>query len=192
MTRFGPRRLAQAIAAAGMLVLAACASGKDTLHSTLFLTEVYQLDPAKPSQGGWVKGYTQVVPNEYAIDEWVRAGETIDNWSELVTMQNLRRSVVLPGTPQKMMEGLRTAMLKRCPGTRWEVVEEDANSILYEWSFAACPGQTYDQYELARIIYGKFNIWRLAYTTKAAGLDPAARSTWLARLREVRVTTTQT
>jgi len=53
--------------------------------------------------------------------------------------------------------------------------------MLYEWSIKGCPPAA-DQYEIARVVYGKFNVFRLAYVAKTSALPPEEREQWIKEL----------
>ncbi|HHT9111624.1 MAG TPA: hypothetical protein ACFYDZ_10780, partial [Candidatus Brocadiaceae bacterium] len=79
---------------------------------------------------------------------------------------------------------------KDCPGaTVWNVIEKDENSILYEWQSKPCLGWP-DQYEIAKIIYGKYNRFQLRYTTKVYQLPPDKRDEWIEKFRDYKIETT--
>ncbi len=137
-------------------------------------------------QGGWKHAFSNLVQGEYAIDEFVPESESIEAWSRLFTHQNLRRSRSSADSPGIMMTGLKKAMQSRCPEVTWSVIRETRSDIVYEFYFADCAGHP-DQHEIARIVYGKWNIWRLAYTEKGPRLDQAARARWVEALSEPRV-----
>jgi hypothetical protein len=49
-----------------------------------------------------------------------------------------------------------------------------------------CPPEA-DQHEVARIIYGKFTIFRLAYAAKTRALEPAKRDNWIRELSGAKI-----
>ncbi|HSQ06878.1 MAG TPA: hypothetical protein VLM84_04195, partial [Chromatiaceae bacterium] len=71
--------------------------------------------------------------------------------------------------------------------TTWNVIKRDKNSILYEWQIKNCPGSP-DQTEIARIIQGNENLWRLAYTAKTTNLSKQKRKDWIESLLFANVT----
>src|SRR5262245_37595784 len=83
----------------------------------------------------WQPGNTQEVKDKFAIDEFVRPGETIQNWTELFTIQRFhKRFVAQP--PETLMYELKARMEQRCPGVVWQVIRRQAKAILYEWRIA--------------------------------------------------------
>jgi len=125
------------------------------------------------------QGQTQ---NQIVV-EFLRAGEKIDNWTELVTMQVFRK----PRAPEAidvLVPKMHQDIAKRCPGMKWNVIDRRFSSateeagMLYEWSITGCAPDP-DQHEIARVAYGKFNIFRLAYTAKTSALEPEKREKWI-------------
>ena len=76
---------------------------------------------------------------------------------------------------------------KRCPKMTWNVInrqfanETEEAGMLYEWSIKDCPPDA-DQHEIARVVYGRFNVFRLAYVAKTPALAPEKREAWIKEL----------
>jgi hypothetical protein len=135
---------------------------------------------------GWKKA-NQAERRGSVIVEWVREGDDINNWKELFTYQNFG----LHGkrTPEDFLNGLKTLREKECPGvTEWNVIEHDENSILYEWQAKPCMSWP-DQHEVARIIFGKQNLFLLRYTAKVKELAPETRTQWINTFKAATVET---
>jgi len=139
----------------------------------------------------WTVG-NQTADQNQRIAEFVRPGEKIDNWTELLTSQVFRK----PSNPEPidaLVARMHADDVKLCPngfvknvisqGFRTETEEA---SILYEWKFKNCPPHS-DQHEVARIIYGKFSIFRLAYVAKTEKLAPEKREKWIKDLEDARI-----
>ena len=80
-----------------------------------------------------------------------------------------------------MMNALRADLERRCPGVRWSIVKREEGSLLYEWQITN-GGSNPDQHEVARILYAKWNVWRLALTAKVRPLPLDTRSKWISWL----------
>lgn len=131
----------------------------------------------------WMLANRQSDPaRQVRIMEFVRRGETLDAWTELVTMQNFGRAR-MKLRPDELMKQLEAQMRQRCPTVTWTVIERRADGLVYEWRIANCAPHP-DQSEIARIVEAKMNTWRLSYTRKAAELTPAQRQEWLDWLGE--------
>ena len=142
-----------------------------------------QADQAKPQEEGlqwsipaggthWVTGNSKYIEGKYSLTELVPKGETVQNWSELITIQNFA-SVL--GTPEAHLNQLKTIREKHCPGsTTWNVIAKDEHSILYEWKAKPCAGWP-DQHEISRFIDGQWNRFRIAYTAKVKEISADKR-----------------
>ncbi len=149
------------------LILGGLSAARAQENLRFQLDSTWQANPANVSE----------VRNQYLIMEFVKKGERIDNWTELVTLQNFNRGWGRR-TPHDTYEALRGIRERECPGaTRWEVVAEDRASILYQSVTTGCAGQP-DQSELARLLFARNNRYRISYTTKGE-LGPDKRATWV-------------
>src|SRR2546422_4414338 len=118
----------------------------------------------------WTVGRQRSDQNQRIV-EFVRPGEKIDSWTELFTSQVLRKPTN-PGPIDALVARVHADDAKLCPnGFVQNVIaqgfrtETEEASILYESKFTNCPPHA-DQHEVARVIYGKSNIFRLAYVAK--------------------------
>lgn len=129
----------------------------------------------RPPQG-WTPGNVQETKDQLLM-ELVKAGETVANWTELLTVQQFRRSSGSP-SPREFYDQLRAVREARCPGvSEWRIVAEETATVLYEWNTSGpCDSQP-AQWEIARLIFAQKTGYRVAYTTRT---QPTAevRSTW--------------
>lgn len=134
----------------------------------------------------WKIGFSVEQPNDYSILEFIREGDDIENWHELLTIHNF---VLKPnlGSPEEMFNNLKKIHEKDCPGaTTWNVIHKDEKSILYEWQAKPCLGFP-DQHEIARIIDGKYNRFLFRYTAKVYQLESNLRRKWIERFSQAKV-----
>jgi len=137
-----------------------------------------------PSDREWVLGFLEEKPGEFSITEFVPKGETVENWSELMTIQNFAKT---RGSPEEFFEGLKALREKRCPGsTTWNVINKDERSILYEWKAKPCAGFP-EQHEISRIIDGKWNRFRIAYTAKVSEIPAETRDAFVQSMADATV-----
>lgn len=110
--------------------------------------------------------------------EFVRKGDDINNWKELFTYQDFKPDKD-KRVPADWLEKVKALRETECPGaTVWNVIQQDESSILYEWQAAPCAGWP-EQHEIARIFYGKYNVFILHYAAKVHELDAAKRKEWI-------------
>lgn len=134
---------------------------------------------------GWKIGHYAAVPNQYVITEYIREGDDINNWKELLTIQSFPPFWGGP-SPEDALNKLKEIREKECPGvTTWNIINQDENSILYEWQATPCLGWP-DQHEIARIIYRKYDKYFLHYALKATQISDEQRSKWVKKFSEAK------
>jgi hypothetical protein len=116
------------------------------------------------------------------IAEFVPRNETINNWTRLFTIHFIEGE---RSPPLEVMRPLQAAMQKRCPGSTWSVLRQDALSVLYEWRISGC-GNNPDQHEIARLLKGNDGVHRVAYVQKPI-IPEDERAKWLKALSEAYV-----
>ncbi len=138
------------------------------------------------SDQGWKLGNSSEVRGHYLIMEFIREGDDINNWKELMTVQNFAKSSGYR-SPGQTLDDLKAAREKRCPGaTQWNVIDQKGNSILYEWQAKPCDGEP-EQHEVARILYGKHNVFFLHYAVKVYQMPADARAEWIKKFSEAAI-----
>ncbi len=135
------------------------------------------------------------VAHHAALLEFVRKGDNINSWKELFTFQYGRRKTY-PPSPQQYLDALKALREKECPGaTVWNTIEQDENSILYEWQLTkpceSAPGEAQagvEQHEIARAIYEKDVVLIVHYAAKGHDMAPDVRTQWISRWHDAYVT----
>lgn len=136
-------------------------------------------------ESGWKVGHYAEVPNQYVITEYIREGGDINNWKELLTIQSFP---LLPSSPspEDALNKLMAIRENKCPGlTKWNIIDKDEISILYEWHAGPCSGWP-EQHEIARIIYGKYFKYFLHYALKTREMPGEQRSKWIKKLSDAK------
>jgi len=136
-------------------------------------------------ESGWTMGYYAAVghDNQYGIAEFIREGDDINNWKELLTIQNFPPVRL---SPEDAINNLKAIREKECPGvTKWNVIAKDENSILYEWQAKPCRGWP-DQHEIARIINGKASTFFLHYVLKMYQMPDEQRAKWINKFSDAK------
>ena len=120
------------------------------------------------------------------ILEYIRAGDDINSWKELVTIQKFIGTS--KSSPEEELNLLKALREKECPGaTEWNVIEKDESSILYEWHARSCQGWP-EQHEIARIMLGNNVRYFLRYTVKAPEMTPETRTQWIQTFTSASIT----
>ena len=159
-----------------LIVSAAGATPKDKSEELNF-----QMEP------GWRVGNSAKGPNHSSIIEYIREGDDINNWRELVTIQSVRKSRGVPSSPDEMLKVLKAIREKDCPSsTEWNVIDKNENSILFEWQAKPCLGWP-EQHEIEKIIDGKHSHFVLHYAARVYQLPADARTKWIKKFGEATI-----
>jgi tetratricopeptide (TPR) repeat protein len=152
-----------------------------------------------PDERVWRVGY-DTANYEMALTEWVLEGETVDDWTELVTLQwflgpapEVKRRQWLGGpalgaSVKSTMKALRNLRKKSCPDAVWEVLEEHDEDILYESRIRNCrPDEDdnflyRDQHEVVRLVGGIHGVHRIAYAVAVPEMAPEVKAAWVERI----------
>lgn len=129
----------------------------------------------------WQLGY-QTANRQQAIREYVLAGQTVQNWSELVTSLYIANNVA----PRALFEQMRRDLSVGCPSLRTSVLEESSDSLTFEWQHDGCQGQP-AQHEIRRITSGKKGMFTLSFVEKTPQLSTEKRATWISLIKAASV-----
>lgn len=109
------------------------------------------------------------------IREFVPKGESINNWSRLVSIEFLEDET---RTLDEYVVAFQQMRQAQCPGTEFEILGQEEYSITYQVSFPACMGHEM-QSEITRIYAGLDGLHRLSYAEKTAELTETTVNKWL-------------
>lgn len=119
--------------------------------------------------------------------EFIREGDNINNWKEIVTIRNLGPKPSSKSTPEEIMDAMKRVMEIMCPGaTEWNVIEKNKSSILFERHAGVCRGQP-EVCAIERIIVGTHDFFSLRYTARVHELTPDTRAQWIKTCSEATV-----
>ncbi len=120
------------------------------------------------------------------ITEWIRPGQTVENWTELVTCQTFNKANDL-GSVEGQFAANQEDLVARCPGSTAEVIRELPDGILYESRVVNCE-QGSDEHILARILDGTSNRFVILYAVRGAvAMTPERRTEWIGELMAVKI-----
>jgi len=111
--------------------------------------------------------------------EFIRKGDTLEAWREIVTIESFELLKWGGGSPDEVLEATRVAREQACPGaTTWNVIARDAHRVVYEWNTdTPCMGHP-PQWEIAAVVFGKLDRFRLAYASKTGPPSARERDLW--------------
>ena len=97
---------------------------------------------------------------------YVKRGETSKNWTVKLEVTDLPIAITrgsrIHWNPESVMNAEKANMQKKQCTDVWTVIQKDEKSILYERQNISCPGYLH-QYELGRIVMGRWYLWWISY-----------------------------
>jgi len=129
----------------------------------------------------WQVGY-QATNGRLVIREYVLPGETVHTWTELVTSYYELKNISV----NAWFEEFTTLMSQRCPSTRFSIIEESNDTIIYEWKHDGCQTEP-PQHDIQRLVRGRRGILSLSYIQKTRLLVPETRGVWLSIIRAAEI-----
>jgi TPR repeat protein len=156
----------------------ACEALIGTEYSDPVETVPLALDPAQ-----WQVAFR--TRNEaIARKEYVKAQETLSDWSELVTWQ------ITFGSKAWDLQDVKNQFLQtlsyECPDVKSAVLREGEGDLLFEWWHGECYGRI-PQHHVERLVIGKVGTHQLAYSRKGSKLVDSERDAWAERLSKLTV-----
>lgn len=136
-----------------------------------------------PPDAQWSVGHEQYLKGKSAITEFVRPGETVQNWTELLTVFTFPPKYLL--SPDITMKFLKAKIEKRCQNVVWNVIQREEKKVLFEWKITDCSAHP-DQHEVALLIYGKWTVFKISYVEKVKELTPEVRDKWIKAFSEAK------
>ncbi len=159
-----------------LLIIAALLTGPAVLFAAT------DTQPGIPFDGRtWIVG-SHDANEQQAITEYVPEGETIDNWTELVTISEfigLQDEV----TAMQVMTSMMQMAEENCFGVKKNILQsEGTNSIIFEWETKGCkaeiPGGSAPEFDISRIIISNDRIFVMQHASKTA-LSAEKRDQWI-------------
>ena len=129
----------------------------------------------------WELGH-QAANRQEAIREYVLAGQTVENWQELVTSHYFAHGV----PPRSYFEQLKAGLSPGCPSLSISVLEESEDNILFEWRHNGCQGFP-AQHQVERATRSGTMTLVLSFVQKTNELAPEKRGAWLAILKDASI-----
>lgn len=130
----------------------------------------------------WDFANSQESPHQ-TITEFVGSGEDIDNWSRLLAVTTHGKDGSLPDL-HAYYEHVRAVREAMCPGmTQWTIIEQTANSIIYESRTTKACRDHPAQHELGRLLEGTDSWYRVSITLRGTELSEETRKKWIELLQ---------
>ena len=117
-----------------------------------------------------------------AVREYVLAGQTVENWKELVTSHYFAHGVPL----RDYFEQVKAGLSRGCPSLSTSVLEESDDNILFEWRHDGCQGYP-PQHQIDRITRSGNGMLQLSFVEKTPQMSQEKRTAWLTILKAASV-----
>ena len=130
--------------------------------------------PLPKDERNWKVGHSASHDNQL-IEEWVLPEETVQNWSELISVQ-IFSNVPLHMTPEKIAAGAAELHKKSCADVSQKVLASSQTELLYEQKTANC-APFRDEYSIRKAIRGPRTMTEVSYATTTV-MNDAEKKKW--------------
>jgi hypothetical protein len=139
-----------------------------------FLGTQEAVGPIPKDERDWKVGHSAHNENQL-IDEWVLPGETVQNWSELISVQ-IARNVPLNVTPEQLVAIANQLHKKTCADVSQKVLNSSSTELLYEQTTRNC-APIRDEYSIRKSIRGPRTMTEVSYT-RTTVMNDAEKKKW--------------
>lgn len=134
---------------------------------------------------GWtIEQEANAPKNGQIYEEYVLKGETVQNWSELVTIQffpDLNKKTTLEN-----FEALNKKELsKTCPSVKWRSLSNTEDERIWEWDVKDCKAAA-DQSDLTRIVKTDKGVFVFHYGIKKSPMPEDKKKEWEKNLKAIK------
>jgi hypothetical protein len=130
--------------------------------------------PIPKDERDWKVGHSAHNKNQL-IEEWVLPGETVQNWSELISLQ-IYRNVSLEVTPEKVVAIAAQLHKKTCSDVSQKAHSSSPTELLYEQTTRNC-APIRDEYSIRKTIRGPRTMTEVSYA-KTTVMNDAEKKKW--------------
>ena len=128
----------------------------------------------------WKCAFRQTAPNGQSIVEIIPINQTLDNRSEMITIQFHPKSWA--SSAVEFVNALYVQESQIYRDMQWNVLKQSDNDVIYEWILPNGYKNYPPQHEIVRIIWTTQGLHRIAYEKKTKALDMQTKTLWLNRI----------
>ncbi len=132
----------------------------------------------------WRLGY-RAINRLQSLTEYVPAGEAVQKWKELYTVQRLY-NMSTKTSPKKMATEIEANLRKANAEIDFQLLADSETDVMFHWREKAGEGRE-AQHEIVRLISGQKDIHRIAYGRKVAQIPNAEAQAWFKLLRSAKL-----
>ena len=142
------------------------------------------IGPIAMDERGWQVGH-EAENDRQSLVEFVLPGETVNNWSELYTMQVIHGVPLHLGAADMIMtdENAETVRLPSCTVIEQEMLSQTATEVLYTQTLSQCAPMR-DEYSVRKILRGPTTITEVSWS-KTSPITDEERRRWTGLLGQV-------
>lgn len=115
----------------------------------------------------WIQGF-HAADARQSITEYVPEGQTVENWREMVTVNELF-GLQNQITPEGMVQALMQGAIQNCAGVEHNIIGSQDGEVVFEWQMRGCPtahsGEA-DEYDIGRVVFARDRIYIMQYMSK--------------------------
>ena len=119
------------------------------------------------------------------IVEYTVAGESVGQWTELVTSSMLAAEIPVA----RLREVFEASLRKDCPSAEVKTLQKKKDSVLFEWKHQGCGGQP-PQHEIRRHVHRAGAVLMLAYVARGSAMNRQRLELWRGLLLKARARST--
>ncbi len=139
--------------------------------------------PLPKDERDWKVGHS-TSNDARSITEWVLPGETVQNWSELITLQSFS-NVSMNLTPEKLARDVAEGHKKNCTNVSLKILTSSLTEVLYERVATNC-APLRDEYAIGKYIRGPRTMSSIFYT-KTSALNETEKKKWTGIVERVKL-----
>lgn len=147
------------------------------------LRTVDAVGPIPKDDREWKKGHSAVKDNQTVI-EWVPPGETVQNWSELITLHTIHKSS-RNLSPEIMAETIKEEFKKTCADVTQNIISSTNTNVLFERTTTSC-APARDEFSIIKIVKG-FRTSSLITYASTSPLSKTERKKWIKHVGDVKL-----
>lgn len=137
--------------------------------------------PKDLSPVGWKVAHRYDNGKGNFVIEYIPSGETLENWSEMITVQYFSYAFLKsgPSSAGQFANKIRLTIEKQYNNVNWKVLDKTPESITVEWKFPHGVGGHPPEYDIMKMVTTDKGLHQISYATRVTKMDPEQRLKWI-------------
>jgi len=145
--------------------------------------EKHRITFTVPDSTEWAEVWNLPVLQQRVVT-YVPQGESVDDWSEIITVQFFNLSLTEPAEFVALFE---QNVKEACAEATLNIIDQSPTQVTWEWRLPTDSVTGEPQHEITRIIRADDGWFRVAYTKRVPKLSDGDRSAWVAAIETAKV-----